>query len=1121
MKKVIILYILVFLQLFKLSAQTAQSNVNSPVIIPPSPQAQAFMRYGEIPVDYSTGIPNISIPLYTIKGKKLELPISISYHASGIKVNDVASEVGLGWVLNCGGIVTRSVFGIEDERLTTKPFSSSINLKHIADSVSKIFETECLCLRGIDNFEMSLDDSETSKDYMSDRFTYSLPNGTSGVFRYDYSNFNNIIMLPYRPLKIERGYGNPGHRIKTFTITDENGTVYTYQPFYNYDLQYFSEWYLKKIVSADGTDFIEIFYETQNKNISGFATRSEMLQSSKINERSTCGSLNGGGGENYFPVTLPLSPSSAFNTPVIDYIVSSNAIINFSYDHNRNDFNQLKRLSNITIFSISSTGSVGTVIKSIDFNKLDFGTNINDYRLGLDNVTISAPGNTPPQKYSFKYHNGPTLPPYPSKMYTPTYSEDFWGYYNGYFPSTSQFPLNFRLMDTNPFGENKRYDASAIYSQACMLNEIDYPTGGKTVFEFEPQYGVGGLRIKSITNKKNDTEITDIKTYEYDDVSAAYKLIDKTQFHLISHTYGKSTFDPPDDDAGPMPCYFDYSNDMVTSNPILPNEVAAGLSVMYSKVIEYNGTKTDNSGKTEYEYYGIDAPSPSNYEISDEYFAGNDQPNLYHPFHYDRGNYIPKLASKKDYSFDGITYHPVSEVKNFYEKRYEKTFLTGIKLNRTTQYAQGFFNYSNTTRVFGGESITAGTLITDYLSSLIPIDTKAYQSASLLTKTENYTYDRTNPNSFVLATTNYDYEPDHLQLIKKTTSTSVSNKSKITEFTYPFNCSNSTDAPYPVMVQHNNVAPVIEQIDKINTTPIKTVKTKYSYWKSDSEDGEVAQNIYVDDNTSNYTRTSTFTVTKPANLTIDDLTYDINHGQIQFSIVNETTNVNYQYPIGSTKSSPVYVFNNLQPGTYTITFSYTADVFYPITSSFRVDANYTISSLDTKLNAHKTDSPTAKIYPSSVEVKIGDNPYETKLNYNTYDKNGNIMSVSTNNNINEIYIWGYNGNYPVAKIVNGNYSTIETLLDGWVKIKNFCANPSPAPEEVQEFLAPLLDSPETKNMLVTTYTYKPLVGILTSTDPRGITTYYDYDTMNRLKETYIYVNGEKKTLQTYDYHYAN
>jgi hypothetical protein len=47
-------------------------------VIPPSPNAAALGKYGEIPVSYYTGVPNISIPIYEIKTRDLSLPISLS-----------------------------------------------------------------------------------------------------------------------------------------------------------------------------------------------------------------------------------------------------------------------------------------------------------------------------------------------------------------------------------------------------------------------------------------------------------------------------------------------------------------------------------------------------------------------------------------------------------------------------------------------------------------------------------------------------------------------------------------------------------------------------------------------------------------------------------------------------------------------------------------------------------------------------------------------------------------------------------------------------------------------------------------------------------------------------------
>src|SRR5450432_4906554 len=90
------------------------ADVQMPKLTPPSPDAAGLGKYGAIPVDKSTGIPQISIPLYEIKTPRFTLPISLSYHASGIKVDEIASWVGCGWVLNAGGAITRSIVGFPD-----------------------------------------------------------------------------------------------------------------------------------------------------------------------------------------------------------------------------------------------------------------------------------------------------------------------------------------------------------------------------------------------------------------------------------------------------------------------------------------------------------------------------------------------------------------------------------------------------------------------------------------------------------------------------------------------------------------------------------------------------------------------------------------------------------------------------------------------------------------------------------------------------------------------------------------------------------------------------------------------------------------------------------------------
>ena len=109
-----------------------------------------------------------------------------------------------------------------------------------------------------------------------------------------------------------------------------------------------------------------------------------------------------------------------------------------------------------------------------------------------------------------------------------------------------------------------------------------------------------------------------------------------------------------------------------------------------------------------------------------------------------------------------------------------------------------------------------------------------------------------------------------------------------------------------------------------------------------------------------------------------------------------------------------------------------------------------------------------------------------------------------------VYIWGYNKQYPVAKIEGATYAEVKAVFGGTIPALGSSALTAAQISTLRSKLSAAL---------VTTYTYKPLVGILTATAPNGITTYYEYDTFNRLKRTYIIENGTEKTVQSYDYHY--
>ena len=51
---------------------------------------------------------------------------------------------------------------------------------------------------------------------------------------------------------------------------------------------------------------------------------------------------------------------------------------------------------------------------------------------------------------------------------------------------------------------------------------------------------------------------------------------------------------------------------------------------------------------------------------------------------------------------------------------------------------------------------------------------------------------------------------------------------------------------------------------------------------------------------------------------------------------------------------------------------------------------------------------------------------------------------------------------------------------------------------------------------IVSYTYIPLVGILSETDVNGLTTYYEYDTFSRLS---LIKDDKNNILKKFEYHY--
>ena len=115
-----------------------------------------------------TGIPQISYPLYEINTGKIKVPITLSYHASGIKVTQKATWAGLGWSLMAGGSIARQIRGDEDETTTYGWFNQSTPINSFGSVVT---------YDGRKNYY------ESRPDLQPDFFNYNFT-GKSGRFLY-------------------------------------------------------------------------------------------------------------------------------------------------------------------------------------------------------------------------------------------------------------------------------------------------------------------------------------------------------------------------------------------------------------------------------------------------------------------------------------------------------------------------------------------------------------------------------------------------------------------------------------------------------------------------------------------------------------------------------------------------------------------------------------------------------------------------------------------------------------------------------------------------------------------------------------------------------------------------
>ncbi len=167
------------------------------------------------------------------------------------------------------------------------------------------------------------------------------------------------------------------------------------------------------------------------------------------------------------------------------------------------------------------------------------------------------------------------------------------------------------------------------------------------------------------------------------------------------------------------------------------------------------------------------------------------------------------------------------------------------------------------------------------------------------------------------------------------------------------------------------------------------------------------------------------------------------------------------------------------------------------------------------LSSFKFANSLAATWPenSAKQVLTSDSRYKEKISFDQYDSHGNIVQITSKTKQIVSYVWSYKGSYPVIEIKNLDYNTLKTFI-GATQLETFI-NSSPTKSELDIFVAAI--KANFPNILLSYFTYQPLVGMTSQTDAKDMTTFFEYDSFQRLK----FIKDQNGNIKkSYCYNYA-
>jgi hypothetical protein len=493
-----------------------------------TPQSYEFIRYGNTPVSYFTGEANVQIPIYTYKDKDFEIPIFLSYNSSGFIPNKREGIVGLNWFLNAGGVLTRNINGQPDDQKGL-PTQMNPTIPHglyygIKNNLAISSATKSSIFNFVSGTVINNTGTTTTTsggtivddewviggcELQSDDYNFTMP-GHAG--RFVLENNGNVHCLGKENDKVDltemgiTSYSASNIDSSKIVITTDDG----YKYYFGGDKQYLeivyhlgvfsktgtdlysthpsiSAWLLHKIVAPDGRT-VTFNYKTFNDEFGGHDVPSDR-QHYILNNYLSANKLYYSDCTKFFLGSKLCQSSSTSlstflyseleKTAYLESIVINDDSIKFAYsprpyyfysDSSKYANFDQKNLLLKNIFIKEKNDTVRNYSLKYAILGGSYGK-----RIFLD--TVSEKGSRP---YILSYYNTSIIPDPMSA------SVDYWGFWNGIYSSDNLIPACKADSSGGDFSytDNTR-EADLSKCSVGLLKTLTYPTGGSSTFYYE------------------------------------------------------------------------------------------------------------------------------------------------------------------------------------------------------------------------------------------------------------------------------------------------------------------------------------------------------------------------------------------------------------------------------------------------------------------------------------------------------------------------------------------------------------------------------------------------------------------------------------------------------------